>query len=517
MKELIQNVTFYRFIVLVYCPLAVIGVFTFLVFACTHWTAFVGESASIVNWLLTIGGLSLYLVLAWLAVRVFDSGLKALTAFSHALIEARNKWIQGSAIKNRIELLSEQPNYVVYKQDGRVIVQPVLPASQSSRYAVEQIVESEQPEQPELLPAPVMSFAQLLEIGTIQAALSEGKMLLGYTTDGMPRFGSWFDLYSCAIGGVSGSGKSTTVRFLLFQAILAGAKLIMVDPHIGDEEESLAAQFRNFRDVHILPPCDEEEKAVLKRVRWLDKEYKRRMSKGKGYPIVLVLDELNAIMRRAGDELKKELADLLLTISQEGRKFGIFAMLIGQRWANQDLSNKYGAAIRSSLSSQLAHRFTDEGQARLLIGGKNGPRCLDLPQGHYLFRDTKGVLSEMITPYTVESDGVAIQSLLDEKAGPETTPEGQKPARNQYAELPGPEQPLQLETSQKPARNTDELSEKPEVVEKMMLVLRLQSEGKSKPEIIKAIWGVSPGGSQAYELANNEYQTVLKLAYEKLA
>lgn len=261
------------------------------------------------------------------------------------------------------------------------------------------------------LAMPVLPFRDLLASGLVQTALAQGKMILGYA-NGILRYGTWLDLYSCGIGGVSGSGKSTTVRFLLFQGILAGARLIMVDPHIGDPDESLAAQFTRFSSVHIFPPCDDTVQDVLHRVRWLMQEYQARKHAGRKTPfLILVVDEVNAVMRN--EEVKKELAALLVAIAQEGRKFGLFAMLLGQRWSEGDLGGKnYGAVIRSSLASLLAHRFTDEEQAKKLVGSRNGARCLELSQGHYLFRDTGGDLSEMITPYTTSEDGAAIEQLL---------------------------------------------------------------------------------------------------------
>jgi hypothetical protein len=510
-------------------PIEGIGVLVVLAYVTWHFQAFVANATNIFNWCVWAMGAALYtgfaLVLIYCSLKAFRHFAETITAFTHAIADIRQKWIATDALKARIDVLAERDNYIAYRQNGRITVCPVLPGP-SGRGGKVEVIESE-PGTGQLLPAPILSFAELLRIGTIQAALAEGKMLLGYTADdGMPRFGSWMDLYSCAIGGVSGSGKSTTVRFLLFQAVLAGAKLVMVDPHIEEKNESLAAQFTNLRkDVHVFPPTDENEKQVLKRVRWLMKEYQRRKHQGKDYPIIFVLDELNEIVRTASDELKQELSNLLLTIAQGGRKYGLFAMLIGQRWSEQDLGGKnFGAAIRTSLSAQLAHRFSDEEQAKKLIGGKHGPKCLELQQGHYYFRDTQGHLAEMITPDTVESDGIVIQRLLDAESTVETSYESsessQKAERNQYAELPAGGQPLlpeSTENSTKTVKNTDELGENTEVIAKMMRVLEMQADGKQKADIIKAIWGVSPGASPAYVRANNEYQQVLKLAYERLA
>jgi hypothetical protein len=261
----------------------------------------------------------------------------------------------------------------------------------------------------------IKSFAQLLAEGVVQDALKQGLLLLGYVA-GVLRYGTWLDLYSCAVGGVTGSGKTTTVRFLLFQAILAGAKLLMIDPAIHEPEESLAAQFRMFKRIHLLPPCDDDPDEVAKRIRWFWAEYVRRKKNGiKGPAYIFVLDEFNEIVALLPTEIKKELALLLLRISQSGRKYGMFCMLIGQRWSEQDLGGKpYGSQIRTSLAAMLAHRFTDESQAQKLASSRYAADCLELDQGHFFFRDTHGNMSYTVTPDTVSSDGRIIQRLLDE-------------------------------------------------------------------------------------------------------
>jgi hypothetical protein len=515
------------FVLYLLIPVEMVGVCVFIVYAIFHWTAFVGQSAALFSWLAWFAGLMLYTGQAWLAVKVVRSGIEALLVLARGVADVHGKFVENRIARARRELLHTDTNYVVYLDRGKVTVQPVIQEryTYSIRQAREDSEESEAGDTT-VLPAPrVQTFRELLQEGVIQSAISQGKMLLGYASGGTLRFGSWLDLYSCAVGGVSGSGKTTTVRFLLFQAILAGARLLMVDPHRGEPEESLAAQFQVFRNAHLYEPCDDNPSAILKRVRWLDKELKRRKATGDKLPfIIFVIDEFNAVMRV--QQVRDEMSPLLVFIAQEGRKFGIFAMLIGQRWSHQDIG---GADIRTSLASALAHRFTDEEQAKKLVGSRNAARCLELQQGHYLFRDTQGALTEMVTPFTVESDGAYIQRLLDHEENAGNQPErsyetSQKGARNQYAEIATPPPDIStrnlLESGVKAGTKavyTEELEgQDAALIARMQQVLKMQAEGKQKAEIIRTLWGVSPGGSQAYEQANAEYQHLLKMAYERL-
>jgi hypothetical protein len=375
----------------------------------------------------------------------------------------------------------------------------------------------ELPELPALV-APVPTFRELLERGVIQRALNAGKMILGYESDtGELRYGSWFDLYSCGVGGVSGTGKSTTVRFLLFQAALASAKFIMIDPHIGDPEESLAYQFSLLpAGIHQIKPCDGSTKNVMRRIDWLNKELAhRKVAKVKTPFIIFCIDEFNEQMRNK--EVRDELSELLLNIEQGGRKFGIFAMLIGQRWSAQDLG---GADIRTSLSSKLAHRFSDEDQAKRFVGSKHGPSLLELETGHWLFFDTNGKARRMETPATFAEDGQVIAQILGESSPErtlkprETTPEITEITPSKVIALGA--RNFRETSEEEPESSPESTDESSQMEELAVAIMRLQAQGKSKTDIMREIWGVNPGASESYRQAQEQYQEVMKYIVEQL-
>jgi hypothetical protein len=155
---------------------------------------------------------------------------------------------------------------------------------------------------------------------------------------------------------------------------------------------------------------------IEKRIAALHRLYLHRRERGiKGPQIILVIDELNGLMMRLPPVVRLKLSELILTLEGEARKFGMFCMLIGQRWSEQNLGGKpHGAAIRDCLASTIAHRFQSEDQAKKLIGSEYGRRCLSLRNGHYYFRDTDGQVDLVYTPNTLSSDAVLVQQLLDQ-------------------------------------------------------------------------------------------------------
>lgn len=465
---------------------------------------------------LSIAGIAVWTVRAYLPivgiVLLVVLVLAILLALAYAIVHLHHKFTAYHPIPiaefgtvmtrhNTIQVIAP------YHPGGAGQVQQQIAAPAEEEYIEAEIEEEE--EMPALLPR-IPSFAELLETGVIQQAISQGKLILGYNADThMPRYGSWLDLYSAGNGGVTGSGKSSTTRFILFQAVMASAKLVMIDPHIGEQKDSLAHQFALLPpSVHQIRPCDDRESSVSKRIEWLSRELARRQKPGAlaGQPLVFVIDEFNRVMRHASKEIRTALSKLLLDIEQEGRKFGIFALLIGQRWSAQDLG---GADIRTSLASKLAHRFSDEGQAVRFMGSKYGKKLIELAPRHWLFYDTDGVTSEMVTPETVSEDGAIVARILTSVAvsNPMAIPDSDA---SEITSAP----PLYLLPGVGMDAGADAITEPLDaqteaLTPQAMRVLALIKEKRGQNEIIEEIWGFKSSDGRPYRAAVEEYRAVL--------
>lgn len=341
---------------------------------------------------------------------------------------------------------------------------------------------------PSLEAAIVPTVAQLLDQHQIGAGVP---LLLGYDADeGKPIPGSWLDLFSVGIGGLSGSGKTWTGMFLVAQAMLHGARAAVLDPHGGDVD-SFTQRAAPLSGRYICDPA-QDRKTMLATVRLFADEIERRKAKGRGEPWVLIADEFSALMR--GD-LAEPLGLLMEAIAQEGRKLGIYGLALGQAW---QVDRSGGGSMRDSLASCYIHRLRPA-QARYLSGlsADSLPGdVLELQPGRAYLLTTRGELRRVAIPQMVESDVVKVAGLLSDQAptmpriGPRETngkPHGNQPESNGSA--PGSTIVLSAESAR---------------------ILALFQEGGDIPSIVKDVYGVASG--RTYTERSKDVQAVIRQA-----
>jgi hypothetical protein len=285
------------------------------------------------------------------------------------------------------------------------------------------------PDDGETQASPVPSFAQLLASGRVGRG---NPLLLGFdTASGAEIVGSWLDLYSTAVSGMPGSGKTTSQRFLACQTALHGARFAICDPHAGAADDSLAATLAPLQAACVCEPAS-TDRAILEIVRYVADVGRRRVA-GLDHdqtPLILWVDELTSLLGRSS--VADELGVLLERVAQEYRKRAVFVCASGQIWTAARTSSE----LRDSFASVLCHRMK-RSQARLLLPTDEAAQAERLGIGQAVLWRTSGETSTVQIPLTTAQDVQRVAGLLA-TGRPTAQPVGsQVEAISQPPDMPG--------------------------------------------------------------------------------
>lgn len=263
-------------------------------------------------------------------------------------------------------------------------------------------------------PGAFPTFAELLAGGRIGRG-PDGRvlpLLLGIDAEsGAELPGSWLDLYSTAVGGLPGSGKTTTQRFLAAQTVLLGARFVVIDPHAEAGDDSLAATLDPLRACYLCDPASDDA-AILEAVRLVD-EIGRGRVQGRDpdqTPVILWADELTKLLGRSA--IGDELAQLLEAVAQEYRKKRVFICGSGQIWTAARVTSE----LRDSFASVIAHRMK-RGQARMLLPTDEAAQVERLDTGRAVLWRTSGATVTIAVPNTTAADVRQVATLVTPATG----------------------------------------------------------------------------------------------------
>jgi hypothetical protein len=346
------------------------------------------EQLELLQWAATIGGsaaaLGGGLAAARLAWRLASAERWRIAQQHAASVEiARAQNTHALPITNYSPSLHFSPHYS-NRQDGAALPAPVEESSPAGQ------------------PAP--TFADLLQQGRI----GQGQpLLLGFAgNEGL--WGSWEDLYSSAIGGLSGSGKSWAACNLLAQSALNGARLLLIDPDASNNE-SLAARLSPLASRFICDPAEDDsdiQTVISLAAREIER---RRAAKDERHsPLVIAIDEYAALQRGSAGEA---LSGLVEDIARRGRRLGVYAMCLSQVW---QASRSGGGHTRDAFASAYVMRMRSK-QASMLTGlpaRDLPPDILELPSGQGYLLTTRGELVRIAQPVTTPSDMQRVAALL---------------------------------------------------------------------------------------------------------
>jgi hypothetical protein len=230
--------------------------------------------------------------------------------------------------------------------------------------------------------------------------------------DGKPDIGLLSDLRSCAFGGTQGQGKSSTMTFHIFQALLNGFVVPVVDPH-KNLKQSLSKRLEVVKMALYQGKTVSEEADMIASLTWVDQQLEERLSNGKNAPVIFfAVDEINALFRRLkSEEIKALLQRVLVNIASEGRKAGIFLITSGQTWSANTIG---GADVRQNFPTRLSHRMEKAQMLRLLDCLQSELETLSNPPlklGEGIFFSRNGELYRLWIPKPEEEDGESVLRL----------------------------------------------------------------------------------------------------------
>lgn len=253
---------------------------------------------------------------------------------------------------------------------------------------------------------PVPSFYELLQTGEI----ARGKqMILGFAS-GTPRRGSFLDIYSSAVAGASGSGKTATLLYLICSGLISeGVRYKGIDPHyphpksLGFKTKPLwergyiqvATNYLAMEDT-----LQEVEQTIDDRLSQKDTDMT---------PMVLVIDEL-AFLNRSS--IGVPLAHTMERISTEGRKCAVYMLASSQSWLVARTGES--SVVRDTLTSAFVHRIKPK-QANLLLQDKEQAdkvKKFKRP-GQALLCPVNDDPVVCQIPYTTDNDIQYVVNLLD--------------------------------------------------------------------------------------------------------
>lgn len=363
------------------------------------------------------------------------------------------------------------------------------------------------PYSPRMLPAGAPSAKeQAIKIDTLGDVLEKAliglhsdRFLFGmYPADNTPMYGVWDRVKSLIVAGMSGSGKTVSMVFIIVQLMLSkAAKLTVIDPH-WSKPDGLTTRLKPLSTYGVFVKGNDNTRIVETVAAFREMLERRISGESFDHAELLVIDEWNRIASRSKDVFD-DVKWIVEEIAQEGRGYQVYVMLAGQIWMP---SKSGGSSIIDSVQAVYAHRLK-KNQSRFLVDGEIAKQTEKLQPGHVFFSDAYGEVERLVIPEAKYRDAVTVRDMLQgvidaspgypllKTVGDET--ETFQAEMEPLLSLPSPE----IKSFQTPG-------------EKLTEIKRLRMLNFNQSQVIQHIWHVKPGATQAYQSALTEYKQLLE-------
>jgi hypothetical protein len=283
-------------------------------------------------------------------------------------------------------------------------------------------------------------------------------------------------LMHVAFSGATGSGKSNAMRLLLAQLLAVGSRVVLANPIYTDYDHEHDEDWRPITDRLHMPPAVSPD-SIDALLSWLlDEELPVRLKRlqdgiAVGDPLVLALDELPMMC-----DLVPKVTDRVGRLLRMGRHAKIYTagasqdFLIKTLGGSSGIRDCYRTAYYSGGDVLSATALLDLKQREIQEG--------QLGQGVVYLRSSATTPAQLVrVPY---ASNQAVYQMLGEPAAAETPETAHAAVETVEADF-----------------------------SRAAVVRRMRDSGLGKTEIIRLMWGCSPGGSKAYRQASAEYDDIL--------
>ena len=174
-----------------------------------------------------------------------------------------------------------------------------------------------------------------------------------------PKYLEYDSFATVAISGQSGSGKTSTVRFIIAQLLLNNTAIIICDPHGNAGNGALAESIKPIIPFLYMPVAITLEDRI-KAFDYVHSILRDRIDNGadNSQRIVIILDEATQHFIESSREQVDKVARMLQSLANEGRKANIRVFLLSQNFHQDFIGSR---SVRSSITHVLFHRTsTDE-------------------------------------------------------------------------------------------------------------------------------------------------------------
>lgn len=228
-----------------------------------------------------------------------------------------------------------------------------------------------------------VNLRQMLTSKIMQHEKSKLAFALGLDITGQPVIADISKMPHILVAGTTGSGKSVLINSIicsiLFRSTPDEVKLILVDPK--------RVELAPFNGIpHLLNPVIVEPEKTLSALKWsvkeMDKRYEllsqagvknieeyNRQSGFQAMPfIVIVIDELNTVMKLAAIEVEQA----IVRLAQMARAVGIHLILATQRPSVDVITG----VIKANIPTRIAFNVTSQTDSRVIIDQSGAEKLL---------------------------------------------------------------------------------------------------------------------------------------------